>query len=153
MSSEASRRRSHVTAVVVLVRGGAEIGQWPLPHAGPPDLAVVDYLARLQLEAARRGCRIRVRQAPAGLADLLRLAGLARSVSGDGCGLVIDVGAESVSDRCGTDAGPRLARQPLAAPMVETADGQPLGVEAARQPEGPEEPGVEEAVQRRDPIA
>ncbi|MGH9127338.1 MAG: hypothetical protein ACRDZ8_21850 [Acidimicrobiales bacterium] len=142
-----------MTAVVVLVRGGAEIGQWPLPLAGPPDLAVVDYLARLQLAAARRGCRIRVRQAPAGLADLLRLVGLARSVSGAGCGLVIDVGAEPVSDRCGSDAGDGPKGEPVAAPIVETADGQPLGVEAVRQPEGLEEPGVEEAVQRRDPIA
>lgn len=94
MSSEATRRRSHVTAVVVLVSGGTEIEQWPLPHSGPPDLAVVDYLAHLQLEAMRRGCSIRVRQAPAGLVDLLRLAGLARSVTTIGCGVAVDVGPE-----------------------------------------------------------
>ena len=40
------------------------------------DLALVDALARLQLTAARRGRAVRLRRAPAELAELVALTGL-----------------------------------------------------------------------------
>ena len=60
----------------MLLRDGAELGSWPLRGSGPPDLAVVDELARLQLAARRQGCSIRLRQACPDLVALLALAGL-----------------------------------------------------------------------------
>ena len=45
--------------------------------AGPPDLDLVDALARLQLAAHRRGCRIRLRHPCAAVSGLLDLVGLA----------------------------------------------------------------------------
>lgn len=54
---------------------GAEVASWPLECA-TLDLAVVDELARLQLEWRRHGCSIRVRQACPELVALLRLVGL-----------------------------------------------------------------------------
>ncbi len=44
------------------------------------DLAVVNALARLQLRALRRGRRIRVRDAPEALRELLQLVGLAEGL-------------------------------------------------------------------------
>jgi ABC-type transporter Mla MlaB component len=41
-----------------------------------PDAVVVDALARLQLAAARRGCRVRLVNASAGLRELVELLGL-----------------------------------------------------------------------------
>jgi ABC-type transporter Mla MlaB component len=41
-----------------------------------PDAVVVDALARLQLAALRRGCRVHLRGASAGLLDLVELMGL-----------------------------------------------------------------------------
>ncbi|MFD7899305.1 STAS domain-containing protein [Streptomyces sp. NPDC059743] len=43
---------------------------------GPPDLAAVDALARLQLTARRHGCRVRLRGAGRELRLLLDLVGL-----------------------------------------------------------------------------
>lgn len=40
------------------------------------DLGTIDALARLQLTSRRLGCRMGVRNAPAGLRDLLALAGM-----------------------------------------------------------------------------
>ncbi|HEX6578096.1 MAG TPA: STAS domain-containing protein [Jiangellaceae bacterium] len=45
-----------------------------------PDGVAVDALARLQLAARRRGCRVALRHAPAELLDLLELAGLTEIV-------------------------------------------------------------------------
>jgi len=41
-----------------------------------PDAVVVDALARLQLAAARRGCRVRLANASEGLRELVELLGL-----------------------------------------------------------------------------
>ena len=70
-------RRRDPLATVVLVRGDAELSRWPLPCAGPPDLAVVDALARLALAAQRHGCAIRLDEADPELVGLLAFAGLA----------------------------------------------------------------------------
>ena len=60
---------------VVLTRGDAEVAIWPLPR-GRPDMGTVDQLARLQLEARRLGCSIRVRNACRELRELIELSGL-----------------------------------------------------------------------------
>jgi hypothetical protein len=61
---------------VVLVRGEAEVARWILAGWGPPDLAVADQLARLQLVARRLGCSIRLCEASIELVELLDLVGL-----------------------------------------------------------------------------
>ena len=61
---------------VVLRRGDADVASWPLPSGGHPDMAVVDRLARLQLEARRLGCTICVRNACAELRELIEFSGL-----------------------------------------------------------------------------
>jgi len=53
-----------------------DVASWPLPACRPPDMAVVDQLARLQLEARRLGCSIRVRNACMELRELIELSGL-----------------------------------------------------------------------------
>jgi hypothetical protein len=90
-----------------LVQGDTELDEWPLAAGEWPDLALVDYLARLQLAARRRGYSIRVRHAPAALAELLRLAGLATVVPVIGGGLVVEAGGQAeggeepgVEERC-----------------------------------------------------
>jgi len=61
---------------VVLTRGDVEVATWPLPGCGRPDMGIVDQLARLQLEAQRLGCSIRLRHVTSELVELLELAGL-----------------------------------------------------------------------------
>jgi hypothetical protein len=61
---------------VVLARDDVEIASWSLPVTDRVDLAVVDALARLQVEARRAGCEISVRGACGILTGLIRLAGL-----------------------------------------------------------------------------
>jgi len=63
-------------ALVVLLRGGEEVDVWPVEGMGPPDAAVVDEIARLQLRARRMGCSIRLRDVSQELFDLLDLLGL-----------------------------------------------------------------------------
>jgi hypothetical protein len=80
MTSGRPRRQSFVVPVparaeVVLRCDGAEVASWPLECAAV-DLAVVDELARLQLESRRRGCSIWLRHACPELVALLRLVGL-----------------------------------------------------------------------------
>ena len=76
MSLGATCRPRHVLRpTVVLRRGDADVASWPLPR-GQADMAVVDQLARLQLEARRLGCSIRLRNACAELVELLELSGL-----------------------------------------------------------------------------
>ena len=64
-------------AVVVLVRGDREVASWSLECSGRPDLAVVEWLARLQLAARRLGYSIAVRHAGRELVELLELCGVA----------------------------------------------------------------------------
>jgi ABC-type transporter Mla MlaB component len=66
---------------VVLLRGDAEVGCWPLRAGRRPDLSVVDGLARLQLAARRAGYSIRLRGAPSQLRELIELAGLSGIVT------------------------------------------------------------------------
>jgi hypothetical protein len=64
-------------AEVVLLRDGAELACWPLVcEDGRVDLAAVDALARLQLEARRQGCTVWLRHACPDLMALLELVGL-----------------------------------------------------------------------------
>jgi ABC-type transporter Mla MlaB component len=65
-----------VGPIVVLTRDGRDVATWPLPLCGRPDMAVVDGLARLQLEARRLGCSIRLRNVCRQLAELIELSGL-----------------------------------------------------------------------------
>jgi hypothetical protein len=69
--------------VVVLVRDGAEVARWPITTGRPPDVGLLDVLARLQLVVRRVGCSARVVDPSAELADLVRFAGLGWLV--DGC--------------------------------------------------------------------
>jgi len=73
--SATGRPKDVLRPTVVLRRGDADVASWPLP-GGRPDMAVVDQLARLQLEARRLGCSIQLRNACAGLVELLELSGL-----------------------------------------------------------------------------
>ena len=68
---------AHARAEVVLLCDKAEVASWPLLCHNGVDLSTVDELARLQLEARRRGCSIWLRQACPELAGLLQLVGLA----------------------------------------------------------------------------
>lgn len=52
------------------------MASWPLRCEGPVDLAVVDMLARWQLDARRHGCRIWLRRACPEMVELLQLVGL-----------------------------------------------------------------------------
>jgi hypothetical protein len=60
----------------VLVRAGTEVASWPMRRRGRPDLALVDELARLHVEAIRMGCGIQLRQPCRSLVELLDLVGL-----------------------------------------------------------------------------
>jgi hypothetical protein len=98
MSSRAHRRPSRVPrraakTTVVLLRGDAEVASWPLAAGTPPDLSVVDHVARLQLAARRLGCSIRLRDACGQLWELLDLTGLAGVVNSAGA-LDVEVGGE-----------------------------------------------------------
>jgi hypothetical protein len=53
-----------------------------LAGEGPPDLAVVDMLARCQLMARRTGRRMWLEEVSSALEELLDLAGLRREVGG-----------------------------------------------------------------------
>jgi hypothetical protein len=80
-------------AFVVLMRGDVEIACWPLTGDAPPDLSLVDHLARLKVAARRLGCSIWLRGDCGELGKLLDLVGLA-GVAASG-GLAVEVGGES----------------------------------------------------------
>jgi hypothetical protein len=54
----------------------------PLAGDGPPDLAVIEALARFQLMARRAGNRVWLEDVSTALGDLLDLAGLRREMIG-----------------------------------------------------------------------
>ena len=62
---------------VVMIVDGAEVVVWEPPVGVRPDLAVIDHLARLQLQAMRRGCTLRMRNPCVDMLALVRLVGLA----------------------------------------------------------------------------
>ncbi len=66
-------------AVVVVVDGAVEVVVGHLVDVCP-DLALVDALARLQLEAVRLGCSLRLRNPCPELRMLLDLVGLAHLI-------------------------------------------------------------------------
>ena len=71
-------------ALVVLVGpDGAEVAAWSIEGEGNPDLAVVDALARSQLNARRLGGSIHLRHGSKELRELLALVGLGREVGGE----------------------------------------------------------------------
>jgi hypothetical protein len=70
-------------ATIVLARGNAELASWPLAaRCDRLDLAVINDLARLQLEAGRVGYCIRVRNLGRELLGLLDLLGLTEVLTG-----------------------------------------------------------------------
>lgn len=68
---------AHTCATLVLLHDGRELIRWPLAEAAATNLALVDRLARLQLESKRRGFRLEVRGVGCELAALLHITGLA----------------------------------------------------------------------------
>jgi hypothetical protein len=93
MTSTADRRPRSVATqkgwatIVLIAPSGSELQSWRLAGDGPPDLEVVDVLARAALIARRRGCSIRLRGACDELLKLLDLAGLRVEVFGQAeCG-------------------------------------------------------------------
>jgi hypothetical protein len=62
--------------IVVRSPGDVEIVSWPVSNSGGRDLALVDALARLQLEARRWGCAIRLLGAEDDVLGLVDLVGL-----------------------------------------------------------------------------
>ncbi|MGH8993205.1 MAG: hypothetical protein ACRDZ7_16985 [Acidimicrobiia bacterium] len=75
-------RQRRIDATVVLVRGDAVVASWPLVGPSHPDLAVVDHLARLQLQARHLGCSIQLRDVCPRLTALLHLVGLTEVLTG-----------------------------------------------------------------------
>jgi hypothetical protein len=65
-----------------MVRGRAVLQTWPVDGDGPPDVGVVDRLARVQLMARRFGCSIRLWDASEDLWLLLDLLGLSHLFGG-----------------------------------------------------------------------
>ena len=78
---------------MVLVRNGDDLASWPLAKWGPPDLALADSLARLQLEARRVGCSIQLRHPSPAVVQLLDLVGLRDVVLERGS--VVEVGGKA----------------------------------------------------------
>ncbi len=99
-------------AVVVLLGGGIEVVVGRVA-GGRPDLAVVEALARLQLEARRRGCSICVRDPSRELCELLDLVGLSGLVARS-WDLGLDVGRQA---ECGEELGIEEAVKPGDAPV------------------------------------
>ena len=119
---------SERTGVVVLLADGAVLPIYRFDaRQRPPDLALVERLARLHVAARRRGWSVVVRGGtPEHLRELVELLGL--------------------SDVLGDVLGP-----------PPPCDGEPIrrtsasGPELGGQAEGGEELGVEEVVEPRDP--
>jgi hypothetical protein len=113
--------------VVLVLDGEVEVVLWRMDGMPDPDLWVVDALARLQLAARQMGGSIRLRNPCERLRALLDFAGMS------------EVFPDVVIDGAGAPD-----------PEVPPA-GQALPLEAGGQPEGGEQLGVEEVVDRRDP--
>ncbi|MFJ9565506.1 STAS domain-containing protein [Streptomyces fuscichromogenes] len=67
----------------LLVGTGAHVVVCDVAGLGPPGLAAVDLLARLELAARRAGGRIRLRDPGPALRSLLRFVGLRLQVEGE----------------------------------------------------------------------
>lgn len=113
--------------VVLVLDGDVEVVLWRMDGMPDPDLWVVDALARLQLAARQVGGSIRLRNPCDRLRALLDLVGLS------------EVFPDVVTDRSGAWGHEAPGARPA------------LSLEAGGQPEGGEQLGVEEVVDRRDP--
>ena len=96
--------------IVVIVDGDVEVATCRVDGPAPPDLSVVEVVARLQLAARRRGWSIRLHDPCPQLCDLLDLVGLA--------GLLAVAGSALEARR-------------------ETEGGEQLGVEEVMEPGDP----------------
>lgn len=112
-------------AVVMVVRG-RDVVVWVPPIGVRPDLAAIDHLCRLLLDARRRGHELRLRNPCDDMVALVRLAGLAE---------VFGLSTESSGDGDGDGDG----------------DGRGASVEMVGEAEGGEELGDEEVVQADEP--
>lgn len=74
--------RQFCRLTVVSPRG--TVTSWALSGVGAPDLAVVDTIARVGLQARRAGGRIVLSELCTDMVDLLDLVGLAIEVVGEG---------------------------------------------------------------------
>lgn len=82
-------------------------------HLARGGLGTVDALARLQLAARRRGCRVELRNVPPDLAQLLELCGLAEVLR--------------LSDALGVDPGRQPEHREEASGIQEEGDsGDPV---------------------------
>lgn len=113
---------------VVVVVDGVEL-RLTTADGRPPDLALVDALARLQLAAHRAGRSIRLRHPDEGLCSLLALAGLAGVVGGRGPVGSLPCVAERAERVRGTGDNP----------FVEAMEAGWRGLRAAVDGLGPEE--------------
>lgn len=68
--------------ITVFRAGGDQVGSWELSGYGPPDLAVLDGVARLILVASRAGGSVVVHDLSARMAELVELVGLGREMGG-----------------------------------------------------------------------
>jgi hypothetical protein len=81
-------------AIVMVVDGDVTLTSWPVHVTKPPDLSVVEELARLQLAARRLGWSIRVVCPCPRLRELLDLVGLVELLV-DGRRSVVEMGGEA----------------------------------------------------------
>jgi hypothetical protein len=84
--------------VTVLGPGGSEQVRCTLEGPRPPDLGVVDGVARLALLAARHGGAVVLSEVASDLRELLDLAGLGVEVQGEPEGGKEPFGAEEVEE-------------------------------------------------------
>lgn len=80
--------------VVAVFDGDVQVAIWPVDRWAPPDLSMVEAVARLQLAARRLGCSIRLRDPCPELRELLDLVGLADLVA-EASGLAQEAGREA----------------------------------------------------------
>jgi len=113
--------------VVLVLDGDVEVVLWRMDGMPDPDLWVVDALARLQLAARQVGGSIRLRNPCERLRALLDFVGLS------------DVFPDVVVDGAGAFDPEALEARPA------------LLLEVGGEPEGGEQLGIEEVVDRRDP--
>jgi hypothetical protein len=113
--------------VVLVLDGDVEVVLWRMDGMPDPDLWVVDALARLQLAARQVGGSIRLRNPCDRLRALLDFVGLS------------EVFPDVVTDGSGAWGHEAPGARPA------------LSLEVGGQPEGGEQLGVEEVVDRRDP--
>lgn len=117
----------------VMIVDGTEVVVWEAPPGVRPDLAVIERLARLRLDARRRGCGFRLRNPCADMVALIEFLGLAGVFGTDG------TDDDVVADQDGAGAGTTRARAGA------------TSVEVVGQAEGGEQARVEEVVEAGEP--